>query len=157
MITQYTRLYLDGSGNIKHCLSQTLPFIDGYDPVSDDAVAQVIDLEIDTDFEESEGMKSQKILRAREIINSLEVKGGKPLIKNPHPKIMGSPRKKPVNESSVKSEITKTLEAVGISSADFAKAGKNINKLSDLSPSALIRAKNALLKNSAQGGISYGN
>lgn len=137
MITQYTRLWLDNDGLVKHCATQELPFKDEYSPIEDAGAAQYIDMEIDV---------GAKIL-AKELIKSVDIVDGTPIAKQ-NSRIVGNPRKKPVNESAIKAEIEKELKGNAPDLiAEFRKRGRNITKLSGLPVEVLIRTKKLMNEN----------
>ena len=148
MITQYTKLYIDSVGNVKHCATQLLPFPDGFEPIKDSENSTCIDIELDADFEDV-GF-DQSMVTASEILNFIEVVGGEPQAKPGSSKIMGNPRKKPVNESAIKAEIEQEISAMDFDKNqlidEFKKKGRQIDKLSDLPTHQLIRLKKSLTK-----------
>ena len=151
MITQYAKIYLDSGGNVTHCVTQLLPFADGLEPIEATNASECIDVEIDTDFDDV-GF-DQPIMTADEILQSVEVMAGNPTAKA-NTKVMGNPRKQPVNESSVKERIAQEIADTGIDVdgliEKFKKAGRQITKLTDLNPRELIRARKQLMKSRGQ-------
>lgn len=159
MIKQYTRLILDSDGDIKHCCTQTLPFPDDYEPFEMEETDTCIDCEIDADFENMDFRRAtnQDALRAREIKELVEVRGGQPRARangrvmrrgqNIADKLLNISAAKDITETTVKSEIAQKVRGL-ISESEFiaelGRQGRRITRLEDLPAAELIVAANAI-------------
>ena len=162
MITQYTRLIVKiSSGAIEHCTSQDYPFADNWEPIEYDVLAhQAIDFEIDTDYPDSNftiGV-DQQMIRARELIDNLEILSGQPAVKadastKVSDKILRISAPKSIEETAIRAEIIaaiKTkLNAAGSSEGKLlAEMGKAVPDMPDildgLGTLKLIRINRAL-------------
>ena len=160
MITQYTRLIKNAdTGEIIHCISQTLPFADNYDPVNDEVItnAENVEFELDTDNPDMNFKEAidQPIMRAREILETIEVVAGQPQIKagaSKAAKVLRVSAPKAVNETAIKEEMAEAIRVkmaeTGQTDAELIEAfndhGRNIAKLEDLSIVPLIKTKKLL-------------
>lgn len=157
MIKQYTRFIVDAGNNILHCHSQTMPFDDGYNPIEAGDGETIIDVEVETDFDDLDFRTGQVMLKARELIDALEINNGQPAIKSRatrRDKVLNVSAPKSINESAVKAEIAREIESALPETQplidEFNRAGHRINRLSELPTIALMRARRSLREQAAQ-------
>lgn len=119
MITQYTRVIIDDtSGDIVAATSQDFPFSDGWQPIELIPGQSARDFEIDADFPSSGFTlgRDQEMIRAREIIDNLEiVDGDLVMVANPsariRAKIISISTEKPIEETPVRAELSVFIKA----------------------------------------------
>jgi len=161
MIIQYTRIIFEtATGTIQHVTSQDFPFADNWEPVEYDAgVSTAIDCEIETDFPNQDygiGI-NQEMLRAREIIDGLEIVAGAPQIKpGAGARITAKISQmtvKPIDEQTIRAEleaqIKQHLTGIGKTETELLEEARTIDPrtpstLAEMKTIKLLRMKRAL-------------
>ncbi len=160
MIKQYTKALVNASGEIVHVTSQTVPFKDGIVPTEDSSqTLTAVDFEMEIDVEDMNFrmVVDQPMMRGREILENLEVVGGKPQLKAGAVtnKVLKVSDVKDVSVTAIKAELATKIRAdllAGGSSEDelmldIAKQDPDsARKLVDLSPIRLMKITKALAK-----------
>ena len=122
MITQYTRLITNNAtGEVVACTSQDFPFVDGWEPIELDSEHTAHDCEIAVNlpFKNYKMGVNQPMLRARQLIDNLEVVNGNPQVKTGKNADTDVTTKittivvKPITESSVRVELLVSLADKG--------------------------------------------